>query len=100
MQVSSSYLPALPIATDYRRDDYPRAPRVVPGSDRPESSPQGEVTRIRARASSRTQTVDQSSPFAENVATRNHSALQTYRSNGPTIEERLGVELAGIDVYA
>ena len=98
MQVGSSHLPALPIATDYRRrDDYerPSRPQQVE-SDRPQ---QREVTRIRARASGVERT-EQSAPFAENVTARNRPALQSYQSNGPTIEERLGVELAGIDVYA
>lgn len=100
MQVSSSYLPALPIATDYRRDDSQRAQRIAPAAERSEPSQQGEITRIRTRAAARTESVDQASPFAENVANRNRTALQTYQSNGPSIQERLGVELAGIDVYA
>ncbi len=97
MQVGSSNLPALPIATDYRRrDDYERAPR--PRQVEPEQP--REVTRIRMRASNGVERTEQSAPFAENVTARNRPALQSYQSNGPTIEERLGVDLAGIDVYA
>jgi hypothetical protein len=99
VQVGSSNLPALPIATDYRRrDDYERAPRAR--QVEPEQPQPREVTRIRTRAGNGVERTEQSAPFAENVTARNRPALQSYQSNGPTIEERLGVDLAGIDVYA
>lgn len=33
------------------------------------------------------------------VAPRNRQALQSYFANLPSMGERLGVELAGVDVY-
>jgi len=37
---------------------------------------------------------------SDNVSGRKRAALQTYQSNGPSIEERLGVELVGVDTFA
>lgn len=34
----------------------------------------------------------------QNLSSRSLGALQSYRANGPSLSERLGVELAGIDV--
>ncbi len=89
----------LPLATDYRRGDYERAPRQQP-VETPFEQPQREVTRIRARATSEAQRADQRASFSESLSTQQRTALQAYQNNGPTIEERLGVELAGIDIYA
>lgn len=100
MQVSSSYLPALPIATDYGRGSTGYAASTQSTKERPaQQQTQGEITRIRARASVRAQVASQNA-YSDNISARNRSALQTYQNNGPSIEERLGVELAGIDVYA
>ena len=100
MQVGSSYLPALPVATDYRRGAYGRAPQVPPTAARAEQPESTETTRLRMRPSAATQGAEQRIALAENVAERNRPALQAYQSNGPTIAERFGVELAGIDVFA
>jgi len=102
VQVGSSYLPALPIATDYRRGGYERAPRAQPAGERTDQqTQQGEITRIRTRASAAAQSSEQRPAFiADNVSGRNRAALQTYQSNGPSIEERLGVELVGVDTFA
>ncbi len=76
-----------------------RARTESQASAAPEASaeriPQRDVTRIRSRvaAGSETQSFSQG-----DLPSHSRSALQSYRMNGPSLSERLGVELAGIDV--
>lgn len=102
MQIGSSSRLSLPIAVDYRRDgvaDSTRQPRDnARAAQRIEEQPQREVTRIPARAATRSYDSAASDRLQE-LPSRSRSALQTYLDNGPTIQERLGVELAGVDVF-
>jgi len=67
----------------------------------PQSSGRGEITRIRARASVAVQSADNQLPkFADNLPPRARNAVAAYSNNGPSIAERLGVDLVGVDVYA
>ncbi len=106
MRIGATSVPALPVPVNYRREDIaerpPRQPAQTVATSSAEPTAEREVTRIRARASAATQKTasDRAQSFNESLPQRARSALQSYTSNGPTIEERLGVELAGIDVYA
>ena len=109
MQISSSTYSTLPVPVNYRRDDVAERRQNARGQSQQidsagqpqQSAPRGEVTRIRARAAAEVQNADaELRKSADATDSRNRSALQAYRSNGPSIEERLGVELAGVDVYA
>lgn len=103
MRIGASSVPALPVPVDYRREAI--AERSARQSTQTvattaEPSVEREVTRIRSRASAQQAGTERTQSFSESLPQRTRSALQSYTSNGPTIEERLGVELAGIDVYA
>ncbi len=37
--------------------------------------------------------------LSDALSARSRMALHTYLSNGPSMAERLGVELAGVDIY-
>ena len=52
-----------------------------------------------AMDSSRLRKMDDAQAIAD-LPHRNQQAIQTFADNGPSAEERLGVELAGIDVFA
>lgn len=102
---SSSASTLLPIAINPRRDDVAdrsaEQARKQLVASQAEQTPQREVTRIRTRASAATQQVNsRAQQLLQDLPARQRSALQTYLNNGPSIEERLGVELAGIDVFA
>jgi hypothetical protein len=94
VQVRSSP-PSLPVAVDYRRERVGDAAggRVDEGV---EVAPRRDATRI-----------DVSRIRAERLATesladlpaRSRGAMSAYLSNGPTLSERYGVELAGIDLF-
>lgn len=88
MRIGSS-LPPLP---DHRRDY--RGGGVSPRADR---EPDGLATASRPayRGTRELAALEASA----SVAPRNRQALQAYFANQPTVGERLGVELAGIDVY-
>jgi hypothetical protein len=58
-------------------------------------SAEREVVRIRSRVAAARDTQDFSQA---NLSQRSRNALLSYQANGPTLSERLGVELAGIDV--
>lgn len=108
MQVSSSTLSTLPVPISRRDDIAERRQSARSQSDAAASEQsaqstldRGEVTRIRARVSAEAQRADiEASAFSDQLDGRSRAAVQAYRSNGPSIEERLGVELAGVDVYA
>lgn len=71
----------------------------VEAVDQSDSAPQREITRIRSRiAAEYQQSSSSGQQLPDNVAGRNRGALQSYLNNGPTIEERLGVELVGLDI--
>jgi hypothetical protein len=95
----------LPLAIAPRRDDVgdrstaeQRKPQAAGSIDQ---TTQREVTRIRTRASAAAQQASsQAQQTLRDLPERQRNALQSYLSNGPSIQERLGVELAGIDVFA
>jgi len=102
---SSSTTALLPAAIAPRRDDV--ADRSTTEQRRQlantevDQAPQRETTRIRTRASAAAQQANnQAQETLRDLPARKRGALQTYLSNGPSIQERLGVELAGIDVFA
>jgi hypothetical protein len=95
----------LPVAIAPRRDDV--ADRSTPEQRKPQTLStidpveQREVTRIRTRASAAAQqAASRAQETLRDLPERQRGALQTYLSNGPSIQERLGIELAGIDVFA
>lgn len=95
MRIGSS-LPYLPNPVSDRGYAAPRAPQVESESGGEPTTPRGDVTRVRSRASN-------GGDFASTLSDRSlpqraRDALQSYLANGPTLSERLGVELAGIDV--
>lgn len=101
MRIGAPSVPALPVSLDYRRDAVGER-RSQPRE--PEAAAEREVTRVRARsgaaaANSANRQVD-GSYLSESWSQHTRTALLSYASNGPTIEERLGVELVGIDLYA
>lgn len=82
------YLPS----PEYRRDRPVDAPAPAAGraeSGERESRPR-EVTRVARRAAD-----EGMAGYAPQV----RSALQSYLSNGPSLSERYGVELAGVDTF-
>jgi hypothetical protein len=102
---STSSIALLPVTVNPRRDDVAersteqsRKQLVTNPTDQPS---QREITRIRTRASAATQQANnQAQQTLRDLPARQRNALQTYLNNGPSIQERLGVELAGIDVFA
>jgi hypothetical protein len=103
VRIGASSVPALPVPVDYRREAIGergarQQQRTIATTDEPVV--EREVTRIRSRASAQQAGTERVQSFSDALSQRTRSALQSYTSNGPSIEERLGVELAGIDVYA
>jgi hypothetical protein len=100
---TTSSIALLPVPVNRREDALERATEqrrqlVVEPS---EQAPQRETTRLRVRASAEAQQANsQAQEVLRDLPPRQRSAMQSYLSNGPTMEERLGVDLAGIDVYA
>ena len=104
MRIGASTLPALPSSVAHRRDD------IVERSSRAnafaevvaEAAGERETTRNKVRSATPSQQAEsQLEPFLDSkLPSSARAALLSYSSNGPSIEERLGVELAGIDVYA
>ena len=105
MQIGFNTLPTLPVPANYRRDELDerrqqRNQAAVTQQSQPQQAT-GEVTRIRPRPISAAQSADNSLPkFSDNLPARARNAVAAYSSNGPSIEERLGVELVGVDLYA
>jgi hypothetical protein len=91
-----SSIPLLPTTVSdrgYGSASGSRSAEVIESST--DSTPRGEVTRVRSRAAY----ADTVASFSDrNLAQRSRDALQSYLANGPTLTEKLGVELAGIDV--
>ena len=105
MQIGFNTVSTLPVPVSYRRDglDQRRQQReqTAATQQQPQQQTTGEVTRIRTRPSVAAQNADNPLPkFADNLPSRARNAVATYSSNGPSIAERLGVELVGVDVYA
>lgn len=105
MPIGFSTVSTLPAPVAYRRDglDERRQParEQTISEQQPQQQAAGEVTRIRTRASVAAQRVDNasSSQYTDNLPPRGRNAVAAYSSNGPSIEERLGVELVGVDLY-
>lgn len=94
----------LPIPVAYRRDgldERTQQSRDQTVSQQPaQQQTTGEVTRIRTRASVAAQRADSQAPqYTDNLPARGRNAVAAYSNNGPSIEERLGVELVGVDLY-
>ena len=103
MRIGASSVPALPVPVDYRREAIAeRSARQQARNVATTAEPvvEREVTRIRSRASAQSAGTERVQSFSDALSRHTRSALQSYTSNGPSIAERLGVELAGIDVYA
>jgi len=93
---------SFPASGALRRDgafDSAQPTRPAPGADE-QPAGRGEITRLRPRASDAIQDDSRFSDLLQNLPARSRNALQSYLSNGPSIQERLGVELAGVDVFA
>jgi hypothetical protein len=101
---STSSIALLPVPVNRREDALERAaeqrrPSVVEPAE--QQAPQREAIKVRVRASAAAQQAsNQAQEVLRDLQPRQRSALQSYLSNGPSMEERLGVDLAGIDVYA
>jgi hypothetical protein len=104
VQVGFRPVSTLPVPAAYRRDELdarrqPAREQAV-GEQQSQQQTTGEVTRIRTRASVAAQRAETQAPqFADNLPARSRNAVAAYSSNGPSIEERLGVELVGVDLY-
>lgn len=106
MQIGFNSLPTLPVPAAYRRDELAERrqqqsePTAAAPSQAQKQGP-GEVTRIRTRASVAAQRVDDQLPRnSAGLSAYVRNAVTAYSNNGPSIEERLGVELVGVDTYA
>ncbi len=103
---STSAVALLPVPVNRREDALERAAGqrrqlVVEPAEQQSSQPQRETTRVRVRASAEAQQAsNQAQEVLRDLPPRQRNAMQSYLNNGPTMEERLGVDLAGIDVYA
>lgn len=109
MQIGLSNVSTLPVQinrrdelSDRRHNGRRESDAVAAASQGGQAASQrGEVTRIRTRPSVAAQSADNSfSKFADNLPARARNAVAAYSSNGPSIVERLGVELVGVDTYA
>jgi hypothetical protein len=94
----------LPVPVNRREDVAGRSAeqrRQLVADQVEQQAPQREVTRVRVRAAAEAQqAANQAQEVLRDLQPRQRSAMQSYLTNGPSIEERLGVELVGIDVYA
>lgn len=104
MQIGFGSVSTLPAPVVYRRDELDE--RRQQGREQsisqqqPQQQATGEITRIRTRASVAAQRAETQAPqYTENLPARSRNAVAAYSSNGPSIEERLGVELVGVDLY-
>lgn len=90
-----SSIPLLPTSVADRGQRARSETPSVAAGETVAAAPEREVTRIRSRVSSAREAQDFSQ---SNLPPRSRSALQSYLQNGPSLTERLGVELVGIDV--
>lgn len=102
VQISSPSLSILPGAAYPRRDgvaDGARRPVVDAVAERTGEPARGAVSRVRSLGDAGFDSLGLDESL-QNLPARNRNALRSYLDNGPTIQERLGVELAGVDVFA
>ena len=114
MQIGLSSVSTLPVPASYRRDGLAQRQQqsdqaAAVQQQQPQQASQqqaaGEVTRA-TRASVSTQRGDNlpkyaaNAQYTDNLSAQARNAVAAYASNGPSAAERLGVELAGVDVYA
>lgn len=100
---STSSIALLPAPVNPRREEVAEraVERVQPVADQAGQGNPRDVARARVRASAAAQQANnQAQQVLRDLPARQRSALQSYLNNGPSIQERLGVDLAGIDVYA
>ena len=90
-----SSIPLLPTSVADRGQRARNDAQPVSSRETAAPAPEREVTRIRSRVNSARETQDFSQ---SNLPQRSRNALQSYLQNGPSLTERLGVELVGIDV--
>ncbi len=97
MRIGSPSLPLLPTPVADRGYGSARNSRPTEAVEvAVDQAPRGDVTRIRRAVSAVGDALQNLSD--RNLPQRSRDALQSYLANGPTLSERLGVELAGIDV--
>ena len=102
---STSSIALLPVPVNRREDVAERSAEqrrqliVEQAEQTPEQREVVQARRVRASVEAQ-QASNQAQEVLRDVPPRQRSALQSYLNNGPSIEERLGVDLAGIDVYA
>lgn len=97
MRIGSPSLPLLPTTVSDRGYGAARNSRPTDSVEAAvDQMPRGEVTRIRRAVSAVGDALQNLSD--RNLPQRSRDALQSYLANGPTLSERLGVDLAGIDV--
>lgn len=91
MQIRSnySYLPS----PEYRRDRPVEAPAGARGDSGEQGGRPREVTRLTRASAARAG--DELAGLPPQI----RGALQSYLSNGPSLSERYGVELAGVDIF-
>ena len=101
MPIGFSSVSTLPAPVVYRRDELVerRPQREQVSQQPPQQQATGEVTRIRTRASVAAQRLESQAPQFDDLPARGRTAMAAYSNNGPSIEERLGVELVGVDLY-
>lgn len=94
MRIGSSQ-PLLPTPVSDRGYGSPRTAPAAEADAITAEPPRSDVVRMRNRSA-----LGASQPALadSNLSQRGRNALQSYLANGPTLSERLGVELAGIDV--
>lgn len=71
------------------------APSRAVAEDEPQQRAPREVFRLSARESAPALGADQ----WQSLSPHSRGALQSYLSNGPSLAERYGVELAGVDLF-
>lgn len=93
MQIGSS-LTTQSLLVDHRRGGAVAQPRPAAAEGELPERPR-EVFRLRAAEPLSAQPAEQ----WQSLSPQNRNAMQSYLSNGPTLAERFGVELAGVDLY-
>lgn len=105
---STSSIALLPVPVNPRRDDSAERAseqrrqqvQALEAANQRQSA-QPDLIRRRVHAAAEVQQANnQAQEVLRDLPARQRSALQSYLANGPSIQERLGVDLVGIDVYA
>lgn len=92
MQIGSSSISTQSLLVDNRRGAATPARRVEAEAEPAERAPR-ETFRLRAPVA------EPMPALGEGLSQQSRTALQSYLSNGPTLAERFGVELAGVDLF-